>query len=132
MARRGIMGSAGRAGADANAAGQHAADYRRDPLDLVHHGGKLRGIDRLGAVGERFVWLVVIAAINSVIGAYYYLRVIIAMYFWPASKDYTPTAVAPALSFALFLAAAGTLYLGLLPGRVLALAKTAAESLPLR
>jgi len=25
---------------------------------------------------------VIIAAINSVIGAYYYLRVIIAMYFW--------------------------------------------------
>jgi NADH-quinone oxidoreductase subunit N len=77
------------------------------------------------------VWLVVIAAINSVIGAYYYLRVIIAMYFWPQSKDYTPTAVAPALEFALFLAAAGTLYLGILPGRVLHLAQTAAESLPL-
>src|SRR5271154_1892344 len=29
----------------------------------------------------RFVWLVVIAAINSVIGAYYYLRVIVVMYF---------------------------------------------------
>ena len=28
-----------------------------------------------------FVWLVVIAAVNSVIGAYYYLRVIIVMYF---------------------------------------------------
>ena len=73
----------------------------------------------------------VIAAINSVIGAYYYLRVIIAMYFWPASKDYTPTTVPPALEFALFLAAAGTLYLGILPGRVLEFAKAAAESLPL-
>jgi len=82
--------------------------------------------------GAWIVWLVVIAAINSVIGAYYYLRVIVAMYFWPASKDYTPTAVAPSLAFALFIAAAGTLYLGILPGRVLALAKTAAESLPLR
>ena len=46
----------------------------------------------------RLVWLVVIAAINSVIGAYYYLRVIIAMYFWEPSKDYMPTAVAPSLS----------------------------------
>jgi len=77
------------------------------------------------------VWLVVIAAINSVIGAYYYLRVIIAMYFWPVSKDYTPTAVAPALGFALFLAAVGTLYLGILPGHVLHFAQTAADSLPL-
>ena len=39
----------------------------------------------------RLVWLVVIAAINSVIGAYYYLRVIIAMYFWEPSQDYIPT-----------------------------------------
>ena len=34
----------------------------------------------------RFVWLVVIAAINSVIGAYYYLRVIIVMYFSEPSQ----------------------------------------------
>ena len=39
---------------------------------------------------DAFVWLVVIAAINSVIGAYYYLRVIIAMYFSEPAKDYTP------------------------------------------
>ena len=70
-----------------------------------------------------------IAAINSVIGAYYYLRVIISMYFWEPSKDYTPTPVAPALSVALFIAAAGTLYLGILPARVLDLAKAAADSL---
>ena len=79
----------------------------------------------------RIVWLVVIAAINSVIGAYYYLRVIIVMYFSEPSKDYTPTAVAPALGVALFLAAAGTLYLGIFPGRVLSLAKAAADSLAL-
>jgi NADH-quinone oxidoreductase subunit N len=83
------------------------------------------------AFGGAIVWLVVIAAINSVIGAYYYLRVIVAMYFWEPSKEYTPTPVAPALSFALFLAAAGTLYLGLFPGRVVSLAMAAANSLPL-
>jgi NADH-quinone oxidoreductase subunit N len=77
----------------------------------------------------RLVWLVVIAAINSVIGAYYYLRVIISMYFWESSKDYVPTTVAPTLSAALFIAAAGTLYLGILPANVLALAKIAAQSL---
>jgi NADH-quinone oxidoreductase subunit N len=79
----------------------------------------------------RFVWLVVIAAINSVIGAYYYLRVIIVMYFSEPSKDYTPTSVAPALGLALAIAAIGTIYLGVLPGRVLALAKSAADSLAL-
>ena len=84
------------------------------------------------ALDSKIVWLVVIAAINSVIGAYYYLRVIVAMYFWEPSKEYVPTRVAPALTVALVLAAAGTLYLGLLPARVLLLAKTAAESLSLR
>ena len=84
------------------------------------------------ALDSRIIWLVVIAAINSVVGAYYYLRVIVAMYFWEPSKEYTPSKVAPALSFALFVAAAGTLYLGLFPARVLLLAKTAADSLSLR
>jgi NADH-quinone oxidoreductase subunit N len=81
------------------------------------------------ALDSKIVWLVVIAAINSVIGAYYYLRVIVAMYFWEPSKEYVPTRVAPAVTVALVIAAAGTLYLGLLPARVLLLAKAAAESL---
>ena len=71
------------------------------------------------ALDNHMVWLVIIAAINSVIGAYYYLRIVIAMYFWEPSKEYTPSKVAPALVFALSLAALGTLYLGILPGRVL-------------
>jgi len=84
------------------------------------------------ALDSRIVWLVVIAAINSVVGAYYYLRVIVAMYFWEPSKEYTPSRVAPALTAALCAAAAGTLYLGLFPARILAFAKAAADSLPLR
>jgi NADH-quinone oxidoreductase subunit N len=84
------------------------------------------------ALDSRIVWLVVIAAINSVVGAYYYLRVIVAMYFWEPSKEYTPTKVAPALVVALIVAAAGTIYLGLFPARVLLLAKSAADSLSLR
>ena len=86
-------------------------------------------LDSQGALGPKIVWLVVIAAINSVIGAYYYLRVIIAMYFWEPSKEYVPTKVAPSLTFALAIAAVGTLYLGMLPARVLELAKAAADSI---
>jgi NADH-quinone oxidoreductase subunit N len=84
------------------------------------------------ALDSRIVWLVVIAAINSVIGAYYYLRVIVAMYFWEPSKDYVPTPVAPSLATALAVCAIGTLYLGILPGRVLSLARAAADSLTVR
>jgi NADH-quinone oxidoreductase subunit N len=75
------------------------------------------------------VILVIIAAINSVIGAYYYLRVIITMYFQAPSVDYTPSRVAPAVGVALFLAALGTLWLGILPSHVLGFAQAAAESL---
>jgi NADH-quinone oxidoreductase subunit N len=81
--------------------------------------------------GTAIVWLVVIAAINSVIGSYYYLRVLISMYFAEPAQDYVPTSVAPPLGFAIFVAAAGTLYLGLLPAQVLEFARTAADSLPL-
>jgi NADH-quinone oxidoreductase subunit N len=81
------------------------------------------------ALDSRVVWLVIIAAINSVIGAYYYLRVIIAMYFWEPSKDYTPSKVAPAVVIAISIAAVGTLFLGILPHQVLHFAKVAADSL---
>ncbi len=84
------------------------------------------------ALDSRIVWLVVIAAINSVIGAYYYLRVIVAMYFWEPSKNYVPTPVAASLATALAVCAIGTLYLGILPGRVLSLARAAADSLTVR
>ncbi|MGC1544969.1 MAG: NADH-quinone oxidoreductase subunit N [Candidatus Acidiferrales bacterium] len=83
------------------------------------------------ALDSRIVWLVIIAAINSVIGSYYYLRVIIAMYFWEPSKDYTPTKVPLALVAALAIAAIGTLYLGILPSHVLDFARDAANSLNL-
>jgi NADH-quinone oxidoreductase subunit N len=75
------------------------------------------------------VILVIIAAINSVIGAYYYLRVIVTMYFQAPSVEYTPSRVAPAVGVALFLAAVGTIYLGVLPSRLLEFAHAAAETL---
>ena len=81
-------------------------------------------LDAHSAHGTAIIWLVVIAAINSVIGAYYYLRVIISMYFAQPSTDYTPSSVAPALGVAIFVAAIGTLYLGLLPAQVLEFART--------
>ena len=89
-------------------------------------------LDAHSVHGTAIIWLVVIAAINSVIGAYYYLHVIISMYFAEPSRDYAPTAVAPALSFAIFIAALGTLYLGILPSQALAFAQRAADSLTLR
>ena len=78
---------------------------------------------------SKVVWLVVIAALNSVVGAYYYLRVIISMYFAEPVQDYAPVPVGLPMTSALAVAAIGTLYLGILPSRVLDLARVAAESL---
>ncbi len=81
------------------------------------------------ALDSRLVWLVVLAAINSVVGAYYYLRVIVAMYFWDPQKEYAPLSASPTVTVVLFLAAAGTIYLGLFPTRVMDFATSSALSL---
>src|SRR5215471_352271 len=67
------------------------------------------------------LWLVVIAAAMSVVGAFYYLRVIKLMYFDPPEGE--PPAAAPAGGerIALGLNAAAVLVLGVLPGPLLAL-----------
>jgi NADH-quinone oxidoreductase subunit N len=81
------------------------------------------------ALDAHIVWLVVIAAINSIVGSYYYLRVIVAMYFWDPQKEFQPIAVTPAIATALVLAAVGIIYLGIFPSRVMHFALLSALSL---
>ncbi len=81
------------------------------------------------AVDQRIVWLVVIAAINSVIGSYYYLKVIVAMYFWEPNKEWTPSPMHAPMFIVLLLTAIGTIYLGILPDRVMQWAIASAQSL---
>ena len=63
--------------------------------------------------------LVVIAVINSAISWYYYLRVIVAMFFAEPASGFKAPKVARSMAAAIVLALLGTLYLGILPGRVL-------------
>jgi NADH-quinone oxidoreductase subunit N len=80
------------------------------------------------AASNGLLWLVVIAAINSVISAYYYLRVVKVMWFSePVSAEKVPTSWAPALALA--LCSLGVLLLGIIPGLVMKLADIAALSL---
>jgi NADH-quinone oxidoreductase subunit N len=65
------------------------------------------------------LWLVIIAASMSVVGAFYYLRVIKLMYFDDPQGTVPPTAATPGVRFALGLNAAAVLALGLLPGPLL-------------
>ena len=81
------------------------------------------------ALDAHIVWLVVIAAINSIVGSYFYLRVIVAMYFWEPQKEFQPIPVTPAIATALVLAAAGIIYLGIFPSRVMHYALLSALSL---
>ncbi|MBI2908875.1 MAG: NADH-quinone oxidoreductase subunit N [Chloroflexi bacterium] len=74
-------------------------------------------------------WLVVLGVINSVISAYYYLRVVKVMYVGaPASEEPVPSS--SALRTALALSSLGVLLLGVLPGPFLRLAETAVSVLP--
>ena len=62
----------------------------------------------------------IIAVVNSAIAAYYYLRVIVLMYMRDAQQPAPPVeSVGMPLGIALTLAVAATIYLGVLPGRVL-------------
>jgi NADH-quinone oxidoreductase subunit N len=82
------------------------------------------------ALASRLVWLAVLLAINSVIASFYYLRIIVVMYMREPNQTWPPVPIPWAVTFVLSVAAAGTLYLGLFPGRVMALATQAALSLP--
>ncbi|MFC1941418.1 NADH-quinone oxidoreductase subunit N [Chloroflexota bacterium] len=78
------------------------------------------------AVQHGLLWLVIIAVINSVISAYYYLRVVKVMWFGePASEEKVPSS--GALRLALSLSCLGVLLLGIIPGLVMKLAEMAAK-----
>jgi len=79
-----------------------------------------------GAVHHGLLWLVIIAVINSVISAYYYLRVVKVMWLGqPASAEKVPSS--PALRVALSISCLGVLLLGVIPGYIMKLAEVAAR-----
>ena len=84
------------------------------------------------AVQADLAWLAIVGVVNSVISAYYYLRVVMYMYLRPVPASASPMApvrVSPALQAGLALAATAVVVLGMWPGPVLELARIAASSL---
>jgi NADH-quinone oxidoreductase subunit N len=71
------------------------------------------------AMRANLIGLTVIGVINSAVGAYYYLRIIVVMYMRESRKTVPTTPIPFGLGFALVISLAATLYLGLLPDRVL-------------
>jgi NADH-quinone oxidoreductase subunit N len=74
------------------------------------------------AINSKLIWLAVLMTVNSAIGAYYYLRVIVVMYMREHKGDVpagAATSLSPTAAMVVVVAALATLYLGLLPNHIL-------------
>jgi NADH-quinone oxidoreductase subunit N len=67
------------------------------------------------AIKSGYVWLTIIAVINSVIAMYYYLRVIVVMYMKKPERAVQVALARPALIIALIVTTFFTLQIGLFP-----------------
>ena len=81
------------------------------------------------AVRSGYIWLAIIAVLNSAVAAYYYLRVVVYMYM--RESEGVPTEPAPSFAgrLALGIALWGVFQLGLMPAPVLDLARAAVAPL---
>jgi NADH-quinone oxidoreductase subunit N len=74
------------------------------------------------AVNSHLLWLAVLMAINSVIGAYYYLRVIVVMYMREPSAEAAALGPVPfpvGINLVLLITFAGTILFGVYPNPVI-------------
>ncbi len=81
------------------------------------------------ALKANMVWLTLIGLVNSAIGAYYYLRIIVVMYMREARKEIPVTPISFGTGTALAISVIATLYLGLTPNRVLGASQHSAQAL---
>jgi NADH-quinone oxidoreductase subunit N len=81
------------------------------------------------AINAGLVWLAVLGVINSLVSAFYYLRVVYVMYMQPLPKREPSFAPSLPISAAAVVAALGVVILGLYPTAVITAAQTAILSL---
>jgi NADH-quinone oxidoreductase subunit N len=129
----GVILLASRHGFEADALEDYKGLYARDPLlavimmalmfstagvpPFIGFWAKLRIIQELWVTQHSI--LVIIAAAASVIGAFYYLRVVKLMYFDAPAADVPKTVIHPGARVTLAVNAAVVLALGLFPGSLL-------------
>lgn len=68
-------------------------------------------------IGTHYQWLLILAVLTSAVGAYYYLKIIIAMYFKP-QEETAPVAMEGMNKLVIVLTTVLTLVIGLAPGFV--------------
>jgi NADH-quinone oxidoreductase subunit N len=71
------------------------------------------------AMDSHMVWLTALGLLNSAVAAYYYLRVLVAMYMHETERTDRPLAIPGGLQITMWITAAATLVLGIFPGLVL-------------
>ena len=74
------------------------------------------------AIKSKLIWLAILMAINSIIGAYYYLRIIIVMYMHEYKGNVpadAPASLSPTAAMVVIVTVLATLYLGLAPNHIL-------------
>lgn len=81
------------------------------------------------ALQSNLVGLTIIGVINSAIAAYYYLRVIVYMYMRDERVEAPVARIPASLGIGLAISLVATIYLGVLPGRVLEYAMQSAQDL---
>lgn len=96
-------------------------------------GGFIGKFFVFGAAVQQQMWgLLAVAAVNTVVAAFYYLNIVRLMFFTPAEAGAPSIAVAPALRGALLITAVLTLLLGLIPGPLIAWATGSVGMLALK
>jgi NADH-quinone oxidoreductase subunit N len=139
----GVIALCARAGEEAVEVGDYAGLARRHPVlaaTLALFLLSLIGIPPLAgfvakfylfgsAVRAGYIWLTVIAVLNSAVAAYYYLRVVVYMYM--REPEGASVAVAPSLAggLALAIALVGIVLLGVAPAPFADLAQAAVAPL---
>jgi len=81
------------------------------------------------ALDAQLIWLAVIMALATLVGAFYYLRVIWAMYFREAQAEWTAGALPHGVAAVMFLTSVGILLLFFFPGPLMNFAAQSALSL---
>jgi len=81
------------------------------------------------AVKANLIWLTIIGVLNSGVGAYYYLRIIVMMYMRESRREVPVTPVPFSLRLALFTCVVATIYLGIFPNGVLQFTQDATRQL---
>lgn len=71
------------------------------------------------AFQAHLIGLAIVALVNTVIAAWYYLRVVVYMYMRPAEGELPPIAASPAWTLGAVCCAAVVLWLGIVPGNLL-------------